>query len=88
MTLEAVTLVTPRSPVEELKVKLLPLLGAIFPVASVANNGKQDTAEWAKSVVSNMAREPKGNDRAQIMAVAAGEADIAVANTYYLALIL
>ena len=31
---------------------------------------------------------PKGNDRAQIMAVAAGEADIAVANTYYLALML
>ena len=26
-----------------------------------------------------MARDPKGNDRAQIMAVAAGEADIAVA---------
>ena len=41
VTLEAVTLVTPRSPVEELKVKLLPLLGATFPVASVANNGKQ-----------------------------------------------
>ena len=35
-----------------------------------------------------MARTPKGNDRAQIMAVAAGEADIAVANTYYLALML
>jgi iron(III) transport system substrate-binding protein len=33
-----------------------------------------------------MARDSKGNDRAQIMAVAAGEADIAVANTYYLAL--
>ena len=32
-----------------------------------------------------MARAPKGNDRAQILAVAAGEADIAVANTYYLA---
>ena len=31
---------------------------------------------------------PEGNDRAQIMAVAAGEADIAVANTYYLALML
>ena len=46
------------------------------------------TAEWAKGVVSNMARTPKGNDRAQIMAVAAGEADIAVANTYYLALML
>ena len=54
----------------------------------IANNGKKATAEWAKGVVSNMAREPKGNDRAQIMAVAAGEADIAVANTYYLALML
>ena len=54
----------------------------------VKNNGKASTAEWAKGVVSNMARSPKGNDRAQIMAVAAGEADIAVANTYYLALML
>ena len=54
----------------------------------VKNNGKKATAEWAKGVVANMARTPKGNDRAQIMAVAAGEADIAVANTYYLALML
>ena len=51
----------------------------------IANNGKKATAEWAKGVVANMARESTGNDRAQIMAVAAGEADIAVANTYYLA---
>ena len=54
----------------------------------VKNNGKKATAEWAKAVVSNMARDPKGNDRAQILAVAAGEADIAVANTYYFALML
>ena len=54
----------------------------------IKNNGKSATAEWAKNVVSNMARTPKGNDRAQILAVAAGEADIAVANTYYLALML
>ena len=54
----------------------------------VKNNGKNNTANWAKSVVANMARTPKGNDRAQIMAVAAGEADIAVANTYYHALML
>ena len=54
----------------------------------IKNNGKKATAEWAKGVVANMARSPKGNDRAQIMAVAAGEADIAVANTYYLALML
>ena len=54
----------------------------------IKNNGKKNTANWAKSVVSNMARTPKGNDRAQILAVAAGEADIAVANTYYHALML
>jgi len=54
----------------------------------VKNNGKKETAEWAKGVVANMARDSKGNDRAQILAVAAGEADLAVANTYYLALML
>ena len=54
----------------------------------IANNGKKSTAEWAKDVVANMARDSKGNDRAQILAVAAGEADLAVANTYYLALML
>jgi iron(III) transport system substrate-binding protein len=54
----------------------------------VKNNGKAKTFEWSKGMVENMARAPKGNDRAQILAVAAGEADIAVANTYYLALML
>ena len=54
----------------------------------IQNNGKKKTAEWAKGVVANMARDSKGNDRAQILAVAAGEADLAVANTYYLALML
>ena len=54
----------------------------------IKNNGKAATAAWAEGVVANMARPSEGNDRAQIMAVAAGEADIAVANTYYLALML
>jgi iron(III) transport system substrate-binding protein len=54
----------------------------------VKNNGKKATAEWANGLVANMARDSKGNDRAQILAVAAGEADLAVANTYYLALML
>ena len=54
----------------------------------IANNGKKKTAAWAKGLVNNMARKPKGNDRAQILAVAAGEADLAVANTYYIALML
>ena len=54
----------------------------------IANNGKKKTAKWAEDLVSNMARKPKGNDRAQILAVAAGEAELAVANTYYIALML
>ena len=54
----------------------------------IANNGKKKTEDWAKGLVSNMARKPKGNDRAQILAVAAGEADYAIANTYYIALML
>ena len=54
----------------------------------IQNNGSSETATWAKGIVSNFARQAKGNDRAQILAVAAGEADYAVANTYYIALML
>ncbi len=54
----------------------------------IQNNGKNPTAEWAKGLITNLARDSKGNDRAQILAVAAGEADLAVANTYYFALML
>ena len=54
----------------------------------IHNNGKKNVEEWIKSFVNNFARSPKGNDRAQILAVAAGEADLAVANTYYYALML
>ena len=50
----------------------------------IANHGIEATEEWAKNFVANFARKPEGNDRAQILAVAAGEADLAVANTYYL----
>ena len=42
---------------------------------------------WAKGVVSNMARKPRGNDRDQARAVASGIADIAVVNTYYIGLL-
>jgi len=38
---------------------------------------------WAKGVVANMARKPQGGDTDQILAVAAGQCDIAIANTYY-----
>jgi iron(III) transport system substrate-binding protein len=51
----------------------------------IANEGEETAENWAKGVVANMARKPQGGDRDQIKAVAAGECDIAVANTYYYA---
>lgn len=51
----------------------------------IAADGVEKVEEWAKGFVANFAREPAGGDRDQIMAVAAGECDIAIANTYYLA---
>ena len=54
----------------------------------ISNHGVEATEAWAKGFVSNFARKPEGNDRAQIMAVANGEADIAVANSYYIGLML
>ncbi|GMN02959.1 Fe(3+) ABC transporter substrate-binding protein [Erythrobacter sp. MTPC3] len=51
----------------------------------IANQGEEAAEEWARGVVANFAREPQGNDTAQIESVAAGECRIAVVNTYYLA---
>lgn len=53
----------------------------------IAHMGDSAAAEWAKSVRGNMAREPKGNDRDQVMAIAAGEGDVSIVNTYYLGLL-
>ena len=49
----------------------------------IANIGEEKTEAWAKKFVANFARPPKGGDRDQIKA-AAGQCDIAIANTYYL----
>lgn len=51
----------------------------------IAADGIEKTQAWAEDLVSNFARPPQGGDRDQIKAVAAGQCDIAVANTYYLA---
>lgn len=50
----------------------------------IAHKGEEGALQWAKGIVANMAREPKGNDRDQIYAVANGEGDVALVNTYYL----
>jgi len=61
--------------------------GNIYNQSLVASmivaNGEQATQDWAKALVNNMARAPKGGDRDQIKAAAAGQCDIAIANTYY-----
>jgi iron(III) transport system substrate-binding protein len=49
----------------------------------IAAHGPQKAEDWARAVVANMARSPKGGDTDQLKAVAAGECDIAIANTYY-----
>ncbi len=54
----------------------------------IAAHGVGKAESWAKRIVANMARRPKGGDRDQIRAVGAGEGDIAIANTYYLGRLL
>jgi iron(III) transport system substrate-binding protein len=46
-------------------------------------SGEAATTTWLKGLVDNMARDPKGGDTDQIRAVASGECQIAVTNTYY-----
>jgi len=50
----------------------------------IATEGAEATEAWVKGFVANFARPPKGGDRDQIKAAAAGQCDIAVANTYYM----
>ena len=49
----------------------------------IAANGVEKTQQWANAFVKNLAIKPKGGDRDQIRAAAAGQCDIAIANTYY-----
>ncbi|WP_419796949.1 MAG: Fe(3+) ABC transporter substrate-binding protein [Terasakiella sp.] len=49
----------------------------------IEHNGTEKAAAWTKAVVNNLARKPQGGDRDQIKAVAAGECDVAVGNSYY-----
>ncbi|MFG6113942.1 Fe(3+) ABC transporter substrate-binding protein [Halobacillus sp. MO56] len=50
----------------------------------IATEGEEAAKEWSQGIVDNMARDPKGGDRDQAKAIAAGEGDVAVMNTYYL----
>lgn len=61
----------------------LSLLGSL-----IEHNGAAAAAAWAKGVVANFQRRPQGNDTAQLRAVAAGECDVSIANTYYIGRLL
>ena len=55
------------------------LLGSI-----IEHKGEAAALAWASGVVANFARPPRGNDTAQLKAVAAGECGVSIANTYYI----
>ncbi|MBA6411939.1 Fe(3+) ABC transporter substrate-binding protein [Parahaliea sp. F7430] len=53
-------------------------------VASMlSTQGKEATEHWLKGLLANFARPPQGGDRDQIKAVAAGQCDLALVNSYY-----
>ena len=51
----------------------------------IAHEGEAKAEAWARGMVANFARTPKGGDTDQIKAVAAGECGVALSNTYYVA---
>ena len=51
----------------------------------VTHSGEAKAKKWLMGLKSNLARKPSGNDRAQAKAIYAGECDLALANTYYMA---
>lgn len=61
--------------------------GNIYNQSLVASmieaHGVEATESWARGLVKNFARKPAGGDTDQLRAAAAGQCDIAVANTYY-----
>lgn len=59
---------------------MLSLIGAMYE-----RSGEVATEAWAKGMVANMARAPKGGDTDQIKGVASGECGVALTNSYYLA---
>jgi iron(III) transport system substrate-binding protein len=51
--------------------------------ALIEHWGEAKAEQWARGVVANFSRSPKGGDTDQILAVAAGECGVAISNSYY-----
>ncbi len=63
-----------------------------YNIGLVANRialwGLDKTREWLTAVRDNLAFAPNGSDRAQVKAILDGTCDLAIANTYYMGLML
>ena len=55
------------------------LLGAM-----IVHHDEAYATQWAEGLKANLAKKPDGGDRDQVKAIAAGECDIALGNTYYM----
>jgi iron(III) transport system substrate-binding protein len=56
--------------------------------AMIAHHGEEATREWLQGVKDNLARKPQANDTGQVKAIWAGECDISLGNSYYMAAML
>lgn len=52
--------------------------------SQIVHQGEARAEEWARGLVANLARNPRGGDTDQIKSVATGECGVAVSNSYYL----
>jgi iron(III) transport system substrate-binding protein len=52
----------------------------------IAHKGEAEAKKWLQAVKENLAVKPSGNDRSQAKAIFSGQCDLALANTYYMAL--
>lgn len=52
--------------------------------AIIEHNGAEAAKTWLEGVKANLAKQPEGNDRAQVKSIWAGECDISLGNTYYM----
>ena len=56
--------------------------------AMIAHKGEAEAKSWLTGLKANLAVKPSGNDREQAKGVFSGECDIAIANTYYMGVML
>jgi len=54
----------------------------------IAHKGEAAAEAWLRGLKANLARKPAGGDREQVRDVSAGQCDLAIGNTYYMALML